>query len=516
MSSNPRVYATIGHSSYILYYLPCVPTKHIFYFIYFNCWRLWSLPWLSYPNFHVSLFWEWSNYLTSNQKMLTLLSPLYLTLIFSITNKWRLTPSILFLLTTFSSSILSPSTKILVLSQNFSQDYLSAPIILLTLWVSAIIVSTRLPTTAHKLYPPSLNPIVMVLLLILVLTFSTTNFILFYIFFESSLIPTLFLILLWGYQPDRLQARIYIIIYTIAGSLPLLLGLLLLANTNNHLNIMFLQWEPPKTLTLHTWWFISTLAFLVKIPIYSLHLWLPKAHVEAPLAGSIILARILLKLGGYGMIRLTSLFQFATIKAIPILIRLSLWGAVITGFICLRQTDIKALIAYSSIAHISLVITGILSLTKWGWNGALTIILAHGLASPAIFSIANITYEITNTRSLFLTSGILTVRPVITACWFIFNASNIAAPPTINLVGEVLLLTATISKCKLFSILLAISTFLGAAYRLHLYTATQHGPLPVFINPMPHPALTHLTSLFLLIAPIIITTLKPELVSSWL
>ena len=153
------------------------------------------------------------------------------------------------------------------------------------------------------------------------------------------------------------------------------------------------------------------LGFLVKLPLFSVHLWLPKAHVEAPVAGSIILAAILLKLGGYGLARIIIIFNYINKLLMSPIISIALIGGVITSIICLRQTDIKSLIAYSSVGHIGLIIAGILSNSKLGIQARLTIIVAHGLRSSAIFCLANISYKITSTRRILLTKGIMSLAP---------------------------------------------------------------------------------------------------------
>ena len=156
------------------------------------------------------------------------------------------------------------------------------------------------------------------------------------------------------------------------------------------------------------------MAFLVKLPLYSTHLWLPKAHVEAPVAGSIILAGILLKLGVYGLLRVYSSIPHLPTSLFFIIVPLSLVGAVMTSLICLRQTDFKALIAYSSVGHIGLLAGGLFSSFLWGWQGALTIRVAHGLCSSGLFALANILYLTANTRSLFLIKGLQAYFPTIT------------------------------------------------------------------------------------------------------
>lgn len=347
--------------------------------------------------------------------------------------------------------------------------------------------------------------------------YSSPNLLRFYILFEASLIPTLVLILSWGLQPERLQAGTYLILYIIVASLPLLFSLLLLYTKNNHLNIFLPFWASPVSPSFfYIWWFFTILPFLVKTPIYSVHLWLPKAHVEAPVAGSIILAGILLKLGSYGLFRLSFNFPITTSLWRSPILTLSLWGACIASILCLRQTDIKALIAYSSIRHIGLVTAGIISQTYWGWAGALLLVIAHGLVSSGLFALANTVYETSHSRNLILLKGIINIFPVMTIWWFILSARNLGAPPSINILSETILITATISFSSLTIPIIVIIIILTTAYCLLLYRTTQYGPVSNYINPWNIHNHRHLSISAFHSFPVFFFFIKREILTLWL
>lgn len=354
----------------------------------------------------------------------------------------------------------------------FGLDILSFGLILLRVWICALIIISRILYYKLNINYSYFLFNVLCLLILLIFTFRRLNLFIFYIFFESSLIPTIFLIFGWGYQPERLQAGLYLLFYTLFASLPLLIVLFFILKNFFSLNFLILK---EFELNRIFFYFFLVFAFLVKIPIFIVHLWLPKAHVEAPVSGSIILAGILLKLGGYGLIRVFPIILNLSLKFNIFWIILSLVGGLLVSLICLRQIDLKALVAYSSVAHISLVIGGLIVLISWGWGFSYTLIIAHGLCSSGLFFLVNLFYERLRRRSLLINKGILRFIPRVSIWWFLLCSRNMAAPPTINLLGEIGLLNRIIGWSKILIILLIFISFFRAAYSLYLYSFSQHG-----------------------------------------
>jgi len=423
---------------------------------------------------------------------------------------WTINIIGILMITLFTLSHYQLTDFIYNLSKNIILDSLSLSIIILSIWITIIINLASYKIKKSKLF--LINTIS--LLSILVLCFLINNFLTFYITFEASLIPTILLIIKWGYQFERKIARLYIMLYTVLASLPLLTIFLRILNTNFTIKFYILN-SLPLTINFYISWTMLIIAFIVKLPLFSIHIWLPKAHVEAPVAGSIVLAAVLLKLGGYGLSRINILIKKQIFLISYTLISIAIIGAIITNTICIRQTDLKALIAYSSVGHIGLIIIRCLSNIKWGQYARLTIIIAHGLTSSLIFILTNLLYEKINTRNIILTNGLLTISPTTSLIWIFGISINIGLPPSLNLIGEITAIISSFLISKSIIILFIASNILTAVYSLYLYSIINHGNQIKLNNPITLISSINLTASLSHIWPLIIIIIIPIKLILW-
>nr|YP_010610845.1 NADH dehydrogenase subunit 4 [Erragonalia choui]WAP91666.1 NADH dehydrogenase subunit 4 [Erragonalia choui] len=356
------------------------------------------------------------------------------------------------------------------ISYFFSLDYISYALIILSLMISSfmIITSSKILITMSYNFFIFMN---LLLCICLIFVFSFFNMFLMYLFFEFSLIPMMIMLFGWGYQPERLISGLYLFMYTLFASLPLLMVVLFMY-LNYGSSFFDMNFNNSYSFFMH---FCMIFAFLVKLPMFMFHFWLPKAHVEAPISGSMILAGLMLKIGGYGLIRFMFIYENIFMKYSYIWYSLSIIGSILVSLICLIQGDLKCLIAYSSIAHMGMCLMGLLTMTKLGLFGSFLMMLGHGLCSSGLFCLANICYERMMSRSFFINKGLMLYMPSFCMIWFLFCSFNMSSPPSMNFVSEIFIMNSMIfywnnSIYFIFSI-----SFFCACFSFFLFSFTQHG-----------------------------------------
>nr|AHX97806.1 NADH dehydrogenase subunit 4 [Mirax sp. QL-2014] len=357
----------------------------------------------------------------------------------------------------------------------FMLDKLSFNLILLSLWIVTLSILSNKQFT-KKLFNYQFMFLLSILIFILVNCFLSMNMFLFYIFFEASILPIMMLIMGWGMQIDRLQASMYMLFYTLIGSLPLLLMLFILYKSYLSLMFNFMSLKNLNMINFMMYMFMI-MAFLIKMPMYMLHLWLPKAHVEAPVSGSMILAGIMLKLGSYGLIRLMFISYTLFSKYNFIIINTSLIGGLIASMICLNINDFKIIVAYSSIVHMSTLMSSMMTFFKWGYISSYIMMIAHGLCSSSMFSLVNFNYERLHSRSTLMNKGLMNLYPSMCLWWFLICICNMAAPPSMNLISEIMIFISLINWSKFLIMYMFFMTFFSSCYSIFIYSFTQHGKL---------------------------------------
>ena len=299
--------------------------------------------------------------------------------------------------------------------------------------------------------------------------FAAQDILLFYIFFEGGLIPMYLIIGIWG-GVDRIKASYKFFLYTLAGSVLMLVAMLVMINiagTSDIPRLMAYDFEPG----LQAWlWLAFFASFAVKMPMWPVHTWLPDAHVQAPTAGSVILAGVLLKMGGYGFVRFSlPMFPEASAQFMPLVFVLSGIAVVVTSLIALVQNDMKKLIAYSSVAHMAFVTFGLFSFNRQGIEGGLMVMLGHGLVSGALFLCVGVVYDRMHTREIDRYGGLSDNMPRFATLFLLFTMASVGLPGLSNFPGEFLSLMGTYEASTWAAIVATTGIILGAAYALYLY-----------------------------------------------
>lgn len=346
-------------------------------------------------------------------------------------------------------------------------------LIILTFWISFLIIFT-IKNLIKKNY---LKWLIVIIIILLSMFFICYDMFWFYIFFEFRILPVFIIIIGWGSGFKRFEAGVFLILYTLTCSLPFL-GVIFFLKNRVESNFIVILYEEINWL----WdiqFYLILIIFFVKLPVIGFHFWLPKAHVEAPLFGSILLAGVILKLGGYGIYTIFYSIEDFFSKCSWWIVLFGLWGRLYIGVICLFEMDLKKLVAYSSIVHIILILRGIRTFTDRGINSRILIIIRHGFCSSCLFCLVNYSYRVFKTRRVLLNKGLLNLNRKLSLIWFLICIFNLGAPPSINFFREILLINRLIRWRFLLIILLFINLIINSLYNFNLFRRIHHGNIKV-------------------------------------
>jgi NADH-quinone oxidoreductase subunit M len=357
----------------------------------------------------------------------------------------------------------------------FGVDGISILFIVLTAFITPICIISCVNSINTRLKEFLIA--ILVLETFMIGVFCSLDLVVFYIFFEAGLIPMFLIIGIWG-GPKRVYAAFKFFLFTLLGSVLMLVAIISIYWITGTTDItQIFQIKIPVKYQ-YVLWLAFFSSFAVKMPMWPVHTWLPDAHVEAPTAGSVILAAILLKMAGYGFLRFSiGMFPIASEYFVPLIYTLSIIAIIYTSLVALMQEDMKKLIAYSSVAHMGFVTLGIFTFTPQGIEGSIFQMLSHGLISAALFLCVGVLYDRVHSRLISSYGGIVNILPKYSLVFAVFMLSALGLPGTSGFVGEILILIGAFQKSFLVAVLASIGIILGAAYMLWLYKRVVFGKL---------------------------------------
>jgi len=357
----------------------------------------------------------------------------------------------------------------------FGVDGISILFIVLTAFITPVCIISCINSVSHRVKEFLIA--ILILESFMIGVFCSLDLVVFYLFFEAGLIPMFLIIGIWG-GPRRVYAAFKFFLFTLIGSVLMLVAIISIYWITGTTDITQIFEIKIPVKYQYILWLAFFSSFAVKMPMWPVHTWLPDAHVEAPTAGSVILAAILLKMAGYGFLRFSiGMFPVASEYFVPLVFTLSVIAIIYTSLVALMQEDMKKLIAYSSIAHMGFVTLGIFTFTKQGIEGSIFQMLSHGLISAALFLCVGVLYDRTHSRLITSYGGVVNILPKYSLVFAIFMLGAIGLPGTSGFIGEILVLMGTFQKNFLVAILASIGIILGAAYMLWLYKRVIFGKL---------------------------------------